>query len=677
MLSYERIRQGSSILITVVVCFISLALFAQSLFSLYLMLYSWEHPERVQASRGPRSFLAPHYSFTVLLPARHEKAVIYETTKRVWAANYPSHLLEIAVICHADDTDTIAEAQRAIDDIGSLRIRVETFSNLPINKPHGLNVGLRRTQNQVVTIFDAEDDIHPNIFNVVNTVMLQEKVGIVQAGVQLMNFADHWFAAHNCMEYFFWFKSRLHFHAKVGMIPLGGNTVFICRNLLERVGGWDEHCLTEDADIGLRLSVLGEPIRVVYDAQHVTREETPENVASFIRQRTRWLQGYVQVLRRGVWLSLPQLRQRLLAFYTLSYPLFQAILLLLWPLTILTMLWVKVPVLAAMISFLPLYALLFQFVATAVGAFLFAKEYGLRFPLLKPLSMALTFLPFQWLLSVSAVRGVYRELRGQRNWEKTAHLGAHRQPEVGPSFGIEQILPAVLKPARPGVLFVLSRAPVALWRKVDALWSARFAQVRVRPATTLLPHGARMPVGIRSALISLALAALLVLCLNGSGLPSAARSIAQPSIHSHTSASHRGYRPIERSTSVAGKSNPASLASTYSGEMYNVALNLSTTMFLMSIQQNRKSIHGYFLDEQAHGVRVQEPFRGIVDGWDQVQFTVVEDKEHITLSFKGLIQPDGTLGGDYCSLNPERQCAGERGEYGVWSAIPTSGGGSQ
>jgi len=67
-------------------------------------------------------------------------------------------------------------------------------------------------------------------------------------------------------------------------------------------------------------------------------------------------------------------------------------------------------------------------VATVAGAFLFAREYGLRFPLFKPISMALTFLPFQWLLSVSAVRGVYRELRGQRNWEKTAHLGAHRQP---------------------------------------------------------------------------------------------------------------------------------------------------------------------------------------------------------------------------------------------------------
>src|SRR5262249_53843996 len=157
---------------------------------------------------------------------------------------------------------------------------------------------------EVVTIFDAEDDIHCDVFNMVNTVMLRERVGVVQAGVQLMNFRDHWFAPHNCLEYFFWFKSRLHFHAHVGMIPLGGNTVFLRRDLVDRVGGWDEQCLTEDADIGLRLSALGEPIRVVYDAQYVTREETPDSVSQFIKQRTRWQQGFVQILRKGTWRSL-------------------------------------------------------------------------------------------------------------------------------------------------------------------------------------------------------------------------------------------------------------------------------------------------------------------------------------------------------------------------------------
>jgi glycosyltransferase XagB len=667
-------------LVAPIVCFISLALFAQSLFSLYLMLYSWEHPKRVQASRGPRSFLTPHLSFAVLLPARHERTVIYETIKRVWAANYPSHLLEIAVICHGEDRATIAEAQRAIDDIGSPHIRVETFSSLPINKPHGLNVGLRRTENQVVTIFDAEDDIHPDIFNVVNTVMLQETVGIVQAGVQLMNFRDHWFAIHNCMEYFFWFKSRLHFHAKVGMIPLGGNTVFIRRDLLERVGGWDEHCLTEDADIGLRLSVLGERIRVVYDAKHVTREETPENIASFIRQRTRWLQGYMQVLRKGIWLALPQMRQRLLAIYTLSYPLFQALLLLLWPLVIITMLWVKVPVLVAMISFLPLYALLFQFVATAVGAFMFAKEYGLKFPVFKFMSMALTFLPFQWLLSISALRGVYRELRSQRNWEKTTHLGAHRKPEIVSSFGNGQVLSHAPKPggARLGPVSILSRMPVAAWRKGAANWSAMFAQSTVRSVHASVPRQAHALAWKRGVLVSLALVTLLSFGLGASlWRVELSSSTAQTSTHLHKVISRSSSRLTEGSTPVAVGSNLPHLAIVYSGEFYNFSLNLATNMFLMGIQQNQRSIGGYFIASQAHGGQVNEPFRGIIAARDHIQFTVSEQIKHITLSFNGLIQLDGTLGGDYCSLNPEGQCASGHGEYGVWSVIPESGGGSQ
>ncbi|HEU5103618.1 MAG TPA: glycosyltransferase [Roseiflexaceae bacterium] len=413
--------------ITSLVVAIALLLFAQSIFSLYLMLYTWEHPERLERSGGPRLFLPPQLSFSVLLPARHEQAVIFETICRVWYANYRHDLLEVVVICHADDHETIAEAERARAAIGSPNVRVETFYNAPINKPHGLNVGLRRTSNQVVTVFDAEDDIDPNIFNVANTIMLTEETGIVQAGVQLMNIRDHWFAIHKALEYFFWFKSRLHFHARVGTIPLGGNTVFVRRPLLERVGGWDQACLTEDADLGLRLSALGESIRVVYDAKQVAREETPDTVAQFVKQRTRWHQGFLQVLRKGSWRGLATRRQRLLGLYTLTYPLFQALLTLLWPVMILTILGLKLPVLATMLAFLPLYALLFQFLASLIGAWMFTREYRLKFPIWMPLAMTLTFIPFQLLLGVSAVRAVWREARNQTNWEKTRHLGAHRE----------------------------------------------------------------------------------------------------------------------------------------------------------------------------------------------------------------------------------------------------------
>jgi glycosyltransferase XagB len=405
----------------------SLALFVHALFSLYLLLYSWEYPERLEATRGPTTYREPSMGFTVLLPARNEEKVIRATVKRIWAANYPRRLLQVIVICHSADEGTISEVNRAIREIGSKRVRLATFSGEPINKPRALNIGFGQARHKVIAVFDAEDDVDPDVFNIVNTVMLDEKTSVVQSGVQLMNFRDHWFAIHNCLEYFFWFKSRLHFHAKVGMIPLGGNTVFMRRSVVKRIGGWDESCLTEDADIGLRLSTLGQPIRVVYDAKHVTREETPNSLASLVRQRTRWNQGFIHVLRKGSWLELPTWQQRALALYTFTYPLIQAPVTLIWPFAILAGLLLKVPVPIAMASFLPLYAMLFQLLLMVVGAFMFAREYGLRVPLSMPFKTAATFLPYQWVLGFSAARAAYRDLHGEGNWEKTEHPGAHRR----------------------------------------------------------------------------------------------------------------------------------------------------------------------------------------------------------------------------------------------------------
>jgi cellulose synthase/poly-beta-1,6-N-acetylglucosamine synthase-like glycosyltransferase len=479
----------------------SVFLLGQSLFTLYLMLYAWEYPERLDAHRGPQMFRMPMFSFTVLLPARHEEAVIAGTIRQLAAARYPRNLLEIIVITHADDQATIAEARRAMAELPQSDIRLETFSDGPISKPHGLNVGFRRSRKKVVTIFDAEDDIDPDIFNVVNTVMAAERVGIVQAGVQLMNFKDHWFGLHNCLEYFFWFKSRLHFHAAVGMIPLGGNTVFVRRDLVERVGGWDEDCLTEDADIGIRLSVLGERIRVVYDPQHVTREETPDTIGSLVKQRTRWSQGFMQVLRKGDWTRLPRRRQRVLAVYTLGYPILHVALMFLWPFAIFGGLFMKMPVMVTLVAFLPLYAVVFQFLASVIGAHLFAREYGLRLPRTAPLQMAVTFLPYQWLLGISAVRAAYRELESQTNWEKTRHLGAHRTMETQPAGAIAVASPDLRlapTPAAPSLAHDTPPVPVGVPRPV---WLAAGMLALATLLIALLASPATRPVALGACLL--------------------------------------------------------------------------------------------------------------------------------------------------------------------------------
>ncbi len=267
----------------------------QALFNIRLRLYIWETPENAMMNTAPTIYLDPCLSFTILLPARHEEEVYQETIQKVYDLNYPKELMQIVAICSDDDEGTIAEAQKKIDQLGDPNVQILIYTNKPTSKPRGLNHALQIARGDIVTIFDAEDEPHPDILNIINTTMLNEDVDVVQAGVQLMNHNTHWFSYLNVLEYFFWFKSSLHFFARVGMTPLGGNTVFVRRDLMEQLGGWDETTLTEDADLGIRLSLTHARIRIVYDDEFVTREETPNSIDQFIKQRTRWNQGFIQI----------------------------------------------------------------------------------------------------------------------------------------------------------------------------------------------------------------------------------------------------------------------------------------------------------------------------------------------------------------------------------------------
>ncbi len=125
--------------------------------------------------------------------------------------------MQIMAICREDDPGTIAEAQAKIRELRDPNVQLVIFNDKPINKPHGLNLALQVSRGDVVTIFDAEDEPHPDILNIINTTMLNEQVDVVQSGVQLMNHNTKWFCFLNVLEYFFWFKSSLHFFARLGM----------------------------------------------------------------------------------------------------------------------------------------------------------------------------------------------------------------------------------------------------------------------------------------------------------------------------------------------------------------------------------------------------------------------------------------------------------------------------
>jgi cellulose synthase/poly-beta-1,6-N-acetylglucosamine synthase-like glycosyltransferase len=401
---------------------VSVALFVFAAVTLWWTMHAWRTPETLAATR----FAAPdgthRLSFSLLVPARHEEAVLEHTVLRLLESTHSD--FEIIIIVGHDDPGT-AEVARTLALRAVGRIVVVTDGNERKNKPRALNGALPYCRGEVVGVFDAEDQVHPLLLEHVDHAFRSTGADVVQGGVQLINFHSSWYSLHNCLEYFFWFRSRLHLHARKGFIPLGGNTVFVRTQVLRAANGWDGSCLAEDCDLGVRLSSRGSKVVVAYDSALVTREETPDSLVGLFKQRTRWNQGYLQVFRKGEWRRLPTFWQRLLARYTLTGPFLQAFSGIVIPVGILIAVFGRVPVIVALLTFLPVVPMAANVAFQAVGLHDFGKQYGLSIGIRHYARLVVGAFPYMLVLSAAALRAVWREWTGRRNWELTRHVGAH------------------------------------------------------------------------------------------------------------------------------------------------------------------------------------------------------------------------------------------------------------
>lgn len=413
--------------LSAVVILTSLFLGAVGALTLAWMLYAWRTPEGLAATRfvhrerGRRD--VPPRRFSLIVPARHEDAVLMHTLDGLAALQHDN--FEVLCVVGDDDPGTAAVAEEAARRHPGL-VRVLVDHSVPKNKPKALNTALPECTGDVVGVFDAEDEVSPLLLQAIEAAFHQDRADVVQGGVQLMNIGSSWWSLRNCLEYFFWFRSRLHYHADRSFIPLGGNTVFVRTNLLRAVDGWDPDCLAEDCELGVRLSGLGASISVAYEPALVTKEETPGSLRSLVKQRTRWNQGFLQVLRKGEWRRLESRRQRLLARYTLLTPFLQALAGLIVPVSIAFMLLAKTPPVVTLLGFVPLLLVLASLAIEVIAVHEFGRDFGVRIRARDYVRLVLGTLPYQWLLAAAAVRAAWRELRNERGWEKTEHSGAHR-----------------------------------------------------------------------------------------------------------------------------------------------------------------------------------------------------------------------------------------------------------
>ena len=420
-------------LVSVVILLISTLFLFQGAITVLAMLYTWESEERLREISPPTPrFEKPKHSFSLIISARHEEKVISDTLRAMGRLDYPQRLLEVLVVVRQDDLGTIGEVSKTLSEINRSNFHLVVFDGEPINKPHSLNIGLYHAQHEVIGVFDAEDEPHPQILRFVDLKLTQDKVDVVQAGVQLINLDTAWFSPLNCLEYYFWYKSVLPFFSQMGATPVGGNSVFFKKAALVDVLGWDENCLTEDADVGVRLSLSGYRIGTIYQERLATLEETPPDLEGFVCQRSRWDQGYLQIALKGDLFKFPGLKQQFLMFYLFLQPMTHLLALVSLILLPYSAIRLKVPAGLAMFSFVPGYVLLLQLGIFVVGLFEMGEKYNLKISPRHLGNVIFGFFSYQLVLGYSFLRAAARLLLRFAGWEKTVHINAHR--EIVPSL---------------------------------------------------------------------------------------------------------------------------------------------------------------------------------------------------------------------------------------------------
>lgn len=409
-------------IIEIFVLMTTLILFIQGIFIMVASLYTWRRPETVSEVVPARLVYGqPKTKFSLLIPARFEENVIKKTLLAYNKIDYPRELFEVFCVVRVDDPKTTEKIKEALREV-NYNLQLIAFDDLPINKPKGLNEGLRGAKGEYVGIFDAEDKPHPEILKTVDLFLEKNlKIDVVQGGVQLVNLNDNWFTPLACLEYYYWFKSVIPLLSKLTAVPLGGNTIFIKRKALEKIKGWDEKILTEDADLGIRLSSLNYKVGTIYSEELATLEETPKTMSGFVCQRTRWIQGFLQTIAKGWWRKQKSFRRQILTFYLLSQPVIHALLTFLFLLGPVFSFLVRVPLWLALISYLPLYFLFLHWGIILIGLWHLRLHYQIKFNLVLYLRALLFYFPYQSLVFWAFLRAIKRIILGNLSWEKTTH----------------------------------------------------------------------------------------------------------------------------------------------------------------------------------------------------------------------------------------------------------------
>jgi glycosyltransferase XagB len=227
---------------------------------------------------------------SILVPLFGEREIAGHLLTRLEKLEYPRDRLDLCLILEEGDNLTREALLHArLPDWAQV---ITVPEGAVQTKPRALNYALNFARGSIIGIYDAEDAPAPDqIAKVVQRFAERgPEVACLQGILDFYNTSRNWLSLCFTLEYASWFRLVLPGLERMGLVlPLGGTTLFLRRQAIEAVGGWDAHNVTEDAELGLRLARNGYRTEMI---DTVTAEEANARAWPWVRQRSRWLKGY-------------------------------------------------------------------------------------------------------------------------------------------------------------------------------------------------------------------------------------------------------------------------------------------------------------------------------------------------------------------------------------------------
>ncbi|WP_443945381.1 glycosyltransferase family 2 protein [Pedobacter sp. AW1-32] len=376
--------------------------------------------------------------FTIHLPVYKEDKLIRKLIWNLQSLDYPREKLDIKLLIEEDDDKTL-NAVRDLDFPAIFEVVVVPF-HMPKTKPKACNYGLHFSRGKYLTIYDAEDI--PDQDQLKKVVRLFEKLPphfiCIQCALNYFNRNENILTRMFTLEYSYWFDYMLPGLDTLNIpIPLGGTSNHFKLENLRELGGWDPFNVTEDADLGIRAFAKGYKVALV---NSTTYEEANNEPFNWIRQRSRWIKGYMQtylVHMRNPKKLIDKIGWRGFLgfnFFIGATPLT----FLVYPLLLLLFISYLVFDLKNMRTIFPDWVLYISIFNLVIGNVLmiyvnmlavFKRRYY-------ELILFSLFNPLYWLLhSISAYKGLWQLITKPFYWEKTNHglskVSTHQKNGIG------------------------------------------------------------------------------------------------------------------------------------------------------------------------------------------------------------------------------------------------------